>query len=167
MKFLTRLIALCLCLSLGALGEGYSYGVVSDPDGWTNLRQKASLDSPVVTRVDSGERVVITGRKAPFYDVMLLYPGKEVPEVFGFIHESRLVNKGKAIGAGIVHDPDGWSYLRKGPSRETASVGKVFPADGFFVVVAGPRDGWYWVHTRKGVTGYLHKSRVEWVIPRN
>ena len=140
--------------------------MVQDADGWTNVREAADLKSPVVTRVDAGDRVIISSEKSEFYDCLLLFQEGELPEVFGFIHKSRVKITGTALGAGIVHDPDGWSYLREGPSTQDRALGKIFPEDGFFIVLSQAGE-WYKIETRQGKRGFLHLSRLEWVMPRN
>ena len=161
------LIAFCV---QPAFAQAYSYGVVSDPDGWTNLRSKASLKSPVIDRVNSGDRVIVTQAAGNFLDCLLLVLNDDTPEIFGFIHKSRVKDVKAALGAGIVNDPDGWSNLRVRPSTSSEVVQQIRPSDGFFVVVEkapNPNQDWYLIETRKGSRGYLHGSRLEWVIPRN
>lgn len=164
-KILRFLALICLLLVLPAQAD-YRYGMVQDADGWTNMRASASLNSEIVQRVNSGERLMVVGEKGEFYDCMLLYPGSELPEIFGFIHKSRVKYVKSALGAGIVNDPDGWSNLRSGPSTGSSVVRRLAPRDGFFIVLA--RSGeWCKVKASSGEVGFLHKSRVEWVIPRN
>lgn len=147
--------------------QDYHYGQVSDPDGWTNVRDKPSLSASVVERVDSGDYVIIVRQQGEFYDCLLLFMKPDKPDIFGYIHKSRVKKLGAALGAGIVNDPDGWSYLRSGPATDKPALGKLWPKDGFFVVLVKAGSDWYKILTRKGQRGYLHQSRLEWVIPRN
>jgi uncharacterized protein YgiM (DUF1202 family) len=168
-KRITALLGLLLCfifLTNSAVADGYRYGWIKDSDGWTNVRDSASLDSTVLERVNSGDRVIVIREQGEFYDCMLLFQSGELPETFGFIHQSRVKSVEPALGAGIVSDPDGWSNLRSQPSTSSAVLRKLFPKQGFFVVLRKSGD-WYLIETRGGVQGYLHGSRLEWVIPRN
>ena len=158
---------LCLLLlSAAACAEPYRYGRVRDNDGWTNVRASATLDSAVSERVKTGDLVIVTREEGEFYDCLLLFQSGELPETFGFIHKSRVTEICPALGAGIVNDPDGWSYLREGPDTSSRALGKLFPGQGFFVVLSKSGD-WYKVKTREGTVGYLHGTRLEWVVPRN
>jgi uncharacterized protein YgiM (DUF1202 family) len=155
-----------LLLSAAVCAEPYRYGRVRDNDGWTNVRESASLDSTVLERVKAGDLVIVTREEGDFYDCLLLFRSVELPETFGFIHKSRVSEISPALGAGIVNDPDGWSYLREGPDTSSRALRKLFPGQGFFVVVSKAGD-WYKVKTRDGTVGYIHGTRLEWVIPRN
>ncbi|MCA9775417.1 MAG: SH3 domain-containing protein [Candidatus Eremiobacteraeota bacterium] len=159
-------LLICLSLCTIALADGYRYGVVQDEDGWTNVRESASLESKVIERVYSDDRVIVTGEQGDFYDCMSLFQSGELPETFGFIHRSRVKNVRPALGAGIVSDPDGWSYLRSGADSSSKPLRKLYPGQGFFVVL-GKSGDWYKIETRDGTVGFLHGSRLEWVIPRN
>ena len=158
------LVFLSLCTF--SLADGYRYGVIQDEDGWTNVREAANLDSKVIDRVYSDDRVIVTGEQGEFYDCMTLFQTGELPETFGFIHRSRVRELRPALGAGIVNDPDGWSYLRPSPDKSAKPLRKLYPGQGFFVVL-GKSGDWYKIETREGTVGFLHGSRLEWVIPRN
>lgn len=161
------LIGFLLLLTCGlSWAEPYRYGIISDSDGWTNVRHGASLDSQVFTTVKDGEVVIVVQELGDFYDVLVLKVDPNVPDQFGYIHKSRVVGVKPAKGAGVVHDPDGWSNLRAGPSNSAAVLTRLKVEDGGFVVLSA-HGQWYKVKTRYGRSGYLHKSRVEWLIPRN
>lgn len=170
MNKLTLTTLLLILLSLPSQAQLYKYGVVADPDGWTNVRSEADLESDVLGKVNSGHRVIIAQDKGDFWDCLLLTQPESAPETFGFIHKTRIKRLKDALGAGIVQDPDGWSNLRERPNSVGAVLQKLRPEDGFFVVVRKapkPHDDWYLVETREGRKGYLHGSRIEWIIPRN
>lgn len=161
------LILLVLLLTTIGSAEPYRYGVISDSDGWTNVRHGASTDSKVAERVNDGEVVLVVQELGDFYDVLLLRINLSRPDGFGYVHKSRVKGVKQALGAGMVQDPDGWSNLRSGPSSGSAVVSKLKVKDGGFVVVSKANDEWFQVVSRFGQAGYLHKSRVEWLLPRN
>lgn len=154
-----------MCQAVSA--QTYRLGRIHDQDGWTNVRHGASLKSQVKTRVDDGEVVLVVQELGDFYDVLVLKVGDDEPDVFGYVHKSRVGDLQTALGAGWVNDPDGWSNLRAGPSSSSAVVTKLKVADGGFVVLRKAADNWYEVVSRKGAHGYLHGSRIEWTLPRN
>ncbi len=159
------LLFLVLSLSLVSWAD-YSYGVVRDSDGWTNVRHAATLDSKVATTVKDGEVVLVVQTLGDFYDVLVLEVDPDKPDQFGYVHKSRVTGIKPALGAGVIQDPDGWSNIRSGPSSNSSVVTKWKVRDGAFVVIS--RSGeWYKVKTRSGSSGYLHQSRIEWVLPRN
>lgn len=165
-----NLILLLLALTTMVCAEPYSYGVISDPDGWTNVRYGASLKSKVMTRVDDGEVVIVVQELGDFYDVLVLEANPDRPDSFGYIHKSRVKNVKPAEGAGLINDLDGWSNLRAGPSSSSAVRAKLKVEDGGFVVLSpapSGQDVWYKVVSRRGKRGYLHGSRIEWLVPRN
>lgn len=172
MVFLARTLKTIFFLTLItvsiAQASPYKYGVIVDPDGWTNVRREPSPSAPVIEKVTTEDRVIIMNTKGAYYDCLLLFVRDDLPDLFGYIHQSRVKNVRNALGAGIIHDPDGWSYLRTQPSSKSSVVTKLWPEDGFFVILEKSSDpDWYRVESRTGKIGFLHKSRIEWVIPRN
>ena len=165
--FKITLLFSILSVSL-AQASPYSYGVITDPDGWTNVRREPAPTAPVIEKVNDSDRVIIMNTKGAYYDCLLLFVRDDLPDLFGYIHKSRVKNVRRALGAGIINDPDGWSYLRSQPSSKSSVVSKLWPEDGFFVILEKSSDpNWYRVESRVGKVGFLHKSRIEWVIPRN
>jgi hypothetical protein len=69
-----------------------------------------------------------------------------------------------------VSDPDGWTYLRGGPSTSFPPKGKVRTAE--TVVILGRAGNWYQVQTQQGLTGYMYGDRLydevrgEYLVPR-
>lgn len=155
---------LCLLWLLPASAQTYSAGTIADPDGWTYLRAGADLQEPVLDKVYEGDRFLIVRRVGDFYDVLLLKV-QEGQDAFGYLHKSRVKVVASGIhGAACIHDPDGWVHLRSGPSTRHSSLAKIPRQDGLLILQKGP---WCRVLTRQGQTGYVHSSRIEWLLPRN
>jgi hypothetical protein len=97
--------------------------------------------------------------------VLKLAPIEGLPDSFGYIHKSRLkVSKEEALGAGCIHDPDGWTNLRAAPSTSSRILARLTGEDWFLILQRGE---FFRVRTARGLVGYLHQSRVEWLVPRN
>lgn len=160
------IVFLVFVLANFSWADGYRYGVVRDPDGWTNVRHAATLDSKVKTTVKDGEVVLVVQELGDFYDVLILEVDPDKPDQFGYVHKSRVSSLQNALGAGCILDPDGWSNIRSEPTGSSSVVAKWKVSDGAFAVLS--RSGeWCKVKTRNGTSGYLHQSRIEWIIPRN
>jgi len=158
------LIALLLLTAL-SWAQPYSVGTIQDRDGWTHLREKPDLKSQSLDKVYQGDRFLIVRRQGDFFDVLLLKVDPDQPDVFGYLHSSRVkVVHTAALGAACINDPDGWVNLRSGPSSQHKILGRIDKTDGFFVLTQGE---WCKVMTRQGLTGFVHKSRIEWLLPRN
>lgn len=139
--------------------------MVLDRDGWSHLRDKADLKAKSIDKVYEGERFLIVGREGDFFDVLLLKVDPERPDFFGYLHKSRVkVVQSAALGAACINDPDGWVNLRSGPANQHKIVGKILKTEAFVVLTQGE---WCKVMTRQGRTGFVHKSRIEWLLPRN
>lgn len=55
MKTAFVLLRLCLCLSATQFASAGSRGVISDPDGFTNVRAKPGENAAIIARVNAGE----------------------------------------------------------------------------------------------------------------
>ena len=160
-----RLLLLLLALCLAAQAQPYRAAKVVDPDGTTNVREQPSLQSGVIGTVPSGHLVLLIQSKGEFWDVLKLSPIVGLPDSFGYIHRSRLKPVlENVLGAGCIHDPDGWSNLRAAPSTSARVLTRLTSDDWFLILERGE---FFRVKTARGLTGYLHQSRVEWLVPRN
>ena len=113
--WMTWLLAFSLTSLLTAHAEELDeFCVVQDPDGYSNVREKADLSSPVIARVDHGQLVwILAGGMTKWPQV--IFRDKEGEERTGFIHASRL----KAITdfetiPGEVSEENGTETFEKG-----------------------------------------------------
>lgn len=74
-----------LCLALIHAVEAGERGVISDPDGFTNVREEQGADSAVVARVKEGEVFEFEGREGSEWWKVTLASGKS-----GWMHFSRI-----------------------------------------------------------------------------
>ncbi len=88
-RTITFLILSLICLPTGLAIALEEFCVVQDPDGYTNVREKADLTSEVVTRVEHGQLVWISDSGTPKWP-QVIFVDKEGKERTGFIHASRL-----------------------------------------------------------------------------
>jgi hypothetical protein len=64
-----------------------------------------------------------------------------------------------------INDPDGFTNIRKGPSKDTEITGKILKNDFFYCEVSYTSD-WYkvtaqqWDGFGRQTSGYMHKSRI-------
>ncbi len=58
----------------------------------------------------------------------------------------------------VIDDQDGWSNLRAEPNRSSRVVCRIYQGAPF--VVTQSQDKWYWVTTRSGENGWIHRSVV-------
>lgn len=160
-----RLLLLVLIVCTAAWCQPYRTARVVDRDGSTNLREQPSLKGAVVATVPSGHLVLVLQPKGEFWDVLKLAPIEGLPDSFGYIHKSRLkFTQEDALGAGCIQDPDGWSNLRAAPSASARVLARLTANDWFLILKRGE---FFRVRTARGLVGYLHQSRVEWLVPRN
>jgi uncharacterized protein YgiM (DUF1202 family) len=59
-------------------------GVIRDPDGYSNVREVASLQSRVIATARDGETVIVLGKDRDWIKVSL------ANGTVGYIHESRI-----------------------------------------------------------------------------
>jgi SH3-like domain-containing protein len=128
------------------------------------MRQLPDLQSPVIATVPSGHRVLLISQKGDFWDVLKLQPIEGLPDSFGYIHKSRIQAQSTVLGAGCIRDADGWTNLRQRPSSSAQVVAKVYSKEWFLILSQGE---FFQVVTGTGRKGFLHSSRVEWIVPRN
>ncbi len=83
------LLALCLLLAtaLTSFARAQNRGVINDPDGFTNVRVRASTESPVVAKVIAGEVFAFESRAGSFAEwvKVTLASGQT-----GWMHASRV-----------------------------------------------------------------------------
>ncbi|KXK56760.1 MAG: Bacterial SH3 domain protein [Chlorobi bacterium OLB5] len=59
----------------------------------------------------------------------------------------------------IINDPDGFTNIRYQPNTNSEILDKIIDGEEFQVIVDLSKD-WWKVKTKKGIIGYVHKSRV-------
>lgn len=67
----------------GEVWSKYKY-VINDPDGYVNLREKKSTSSEIISKVSSGEEVIIYSMSGNWWQV------KTLDGMLGYIHNSRI-----------------------------------------------------------------------------
>ena len=115
--------------------------------GYVNLRSGPSLETPVVTRVNSGTSVTLRGMVGSWYAVSLLQGGMNYS---GYIHES-LINTG-STSAVVSTRNGGRVNVRSGPSFSFGSLGSLATGTRVNVLLKG--TGWTWI-SGGGITGFM------------
>lgn len=146
-------------------------GIIEDPDSYTNVRDRPSLEGRVVDKLLQGEHFFVrSGWDWEWWEVCTPR-GK-----WGYTHRSRL----KQVRSGAyypvrVTDPDGTVNLRSGPGTEHPVILRS-PTDTCLVVLlkqANPHvdvrsvltsQRWFEVMTPEGKVGFVHGSRITPVI---
>lgn len=84
-----RIIFLIVVLfSVMGLHAQQYYGMVSDPDGYANIRKGPSTSSPIVSRYQSGYYLYYTPDKNGWCKV---YSGTSSDTFMGYMHSSRIM----------------------------------------------------------------------------
>ena len=117
------------------------------PGGYVNLRMGPSLDTGIVTRVNSGTEVSILRTVGYWYYVGLRQYGQSFE---GYIHNS-LINYG-GTSATVVTRNGGKVNVRSGPSFSYGSLGSLPTGTRVTVLLKG--TGWYWI-SGGGLTGFM------------
>lgn len=160
-----RLLLLVAWLGLAAAaayGENFQIGTIRGGAD-SRLHLKPSASSPGSIRLPAGDRVLLMGKMNDFYDVLEMRPRAGVVDHSGYLHESRLEVGRSVLGAASVRDADGWSNLRQTPSSSARIVRRVSQSEYLYVLHGGP---WTQVMTSRGETGFVHSSRLAWIVPR-
>lgn len=117
------------------------------PGGYVNLRTGPSLDTGIVTRVNSGTPVTILRTTGYWYYVRLTQYGQTLE---GYIHNS-LINTG-GTSATVVTRNGGKVNVRSGPSFSYGTLGSLSTGTRVTVLLKG--TGWYWI-SGGGLTGFM------------
>jgi Bacterial SH3 domain len=123
---------------------------VADPDGWVNVRDRATGN--VVAQIDNGSRFWSDSRTR---DNMVIL---DVPHDNMVISPSRLkpIASGQGCDSYTVSDRDGYVNLRQSPNGKV--IGRVDA--GSIAIVVGRADQWWRVLMSDGRTGFVHSSRL-------
>ena len=76
--------------------SGLYYGRVSDPNGYTNIRREASINSPITRRYNSGEYLYYIPMSNGWSKV---YSANRSSTFIGYMHTSRIVRVNQNVGA--------------------------------------------------------------------
>ncbi|MGV8124748.1 MAG: SH3 domain-containing protein [Candidatus Xenobiia bacterium LiM19] len=133
---------------------------VRDSDGFTHLRSGKGTEAVSIEKVKSASDVVVLSSLGEWWKVMSLSGNT------GYIHRSRL---GSASGhrdgyaVAMVNDPDGYTNLRQGPSKDASVISKI--PNKCMVLLAEPGE-WSSVITadRNEQRGYMKSTLLEWII---
>lgn len=66
------------------------YGIIVDPDGYVNLRERPTVESPVTCRINSGSKVEILRAEGNWLQVSTPKKDAQGSNVIGYIHKSRI-----------------------------------------------------------------------------
>ncbi len=168
---LKKLFILALVVGISSLvsidAQKY-YGRVSDPDGYTNIRNGASTRYPIIGRYQSGHYLYYTPMNNGWSRV---YSGTSSNTFMGYMHTSRIVrvnpNNGYTSSAsstsglrgGYIVDPrDNYVNVRTGPGAKYAITSRLYV--GTYVYYRGS-SSWVKVYNSNGTyLGYVAKSRI-------
>jgi uncharacterized protein YgiM (DUF1202 family) len=145
------------------------YGRVSDPDGYTNIRTGASVNSPITRRYYSGYYLYYTPMKNGWSKV---YSGARSNTFMGYMHTSRIVrvnpNSGyssstytsNGLRRGTIVDPrDNYVNVRKGPGTNYSIVTCLYV--GTTVYYQGSSSNWVRVYNSSmQYLGYVYRNRI-------
>lgn len=134
---------------------------VVDPGG-VDLRKGPSASSPSVGRAEKGDLVLVLEESPDWLRVAIL-PEPGQGRTLGHVERRRLRPTNlKPTGLATISDPDGYTNVRAGPGLTRPVVAKVREREVMLVLGSGE-----WVHvvTRKGVEGYMHRSRIRPLRP--
>ena len=60
----------------------------------------------------------------------------------------------------IIQDPDGYTNVRNGMSKNSEIIDRLFEGENYEVFPSSDNN-WWVVYTQSNVTGYVHKSRIK------
>ena len=148
------------------LPEDLRYGMVSDPDGYTNIRKEPTTKAPIVRRYNSGEYLYFFPLNNGW---SLVYSGAKTNTFMGYMSTNRIVkvnpngnaNTTPAYQSGHITDPvDTYVNIRKGPGTNYAITGRL--DTGTFVYYQPAATGWVKVYDdNKTFLGYVAKNRIK------
>ena len=148
------------------LPEDLRYGMVSDPDGYTNIRKEPTTKAPIVRRYNSGEYLYFFPLNNGW---SLVYSGAKTNTFMGYMSTNRMVkvnpngnaNTTPAYQSGHITDPvDTYVNIRKGPGTNYAITGRL--DTGTFVYYQPAATGWVKVYDdNKTFLGYVAKNRIK------
>jgi len=165
------LMALCFILPGAAWGE-FAPGevaVVSTREGRLNLRSSAGTEASVLTRLESGTKVIVRQKKENWYLV-------ESAWHTGYVHKDYLDKPRAQDGSEVPEDPgcevegqvayvniaNGRLNLRREAHLEAEILAKL--PDGLPVILLSQHKEWMQVKSVMG-TGYAHSSYLSFSPP--
>ncbi|GEN78116.1 SH3 domain-containing protein [Chryseobacterium hagamense] len=84
---------------------------------------------------------------------------KPIPDENERSKKCRMENAGNSIKQYVIQDPDGYTNLRKDKSTSSPISQKINSGENIEVI--NNTGDWFLIKTKKGLTGYVHKSRVQ------
>ncbi len=106
------------------------------------------------TKIENG-KIFLDINKAGKYSNFsrLIYNAK----TYQLITKQELNEKNQANKLATIKDPDGYTNLRQGPSKNTIIIKKIKEGETFNIIEYGE---WCEILTNDGTRGYIHKSRI-------
>lgn len=134
-------------------------GIINDPDGYTNVRSGKGIEYNVLTKIYEGEVFSVESNNENWWPVITK------SGVRGYVHKSRvaILRNFEKYNARI-NDPDGYTNIRSGKGTSFTILDKIFEGENF-IVEKNEFSNWWIVRKNNGVTGYMHKSRIQIVSP--
>ena len=124
------------------------YGVINDPDGYTNVRDSKSSRSVILFKVYERKEFRIIDKTDDNW-WLIEYNGSQ-----GFIY-SKKVN---IINYGVINDPDGYTNVREGKSSKSEILFKVYEGKKFRII--DKTDDNWWLIGYNGGQGFIYSKKV-------
>jgi len=132
---------------ISRIGEVESLGIINSSN--VNVRSEGSLSAQVVDKVNTGDKVTVTGRTGDWYRIC--YADKE-----GWVFKDYLTVIGEAIAPGTVNADE--LNVRTDPSLNAKVLKKL--ANGNKVDVYGKSGEWYIVDAGDKQYGWVHSGYI-------
>ena len=145
-----------------------SYGRVSDPDGYTNIRRGPSINDAIVKRYYSGDYLYYTPLSNGW---SMVYSGNTASTFMGYMSTNRIVkvnpvkeNNSTSSGSyhkGYMVDPkDDYVNVRKGPGM-TYDIVTQLDINTVVYYITTTNSKWYKVYDMdKNYLGYVYYDRI-------
>ena len=150
----------------------YSFiGCVEDPDGYTNLRAGKGTEHEIRRRLYPEANFLVRAQHGEDWWFIVTSDGQ-----VGYVHRSRIREVHPDGDLSFeVQDVDGETNLRAGPGTDSQVLGTVKSGETVFTLPSQANLGpdarqvlseteWHKVMTGDGRVGYIHKSRLRWVL---
>lgn len=166
MKRLALLLTVVF-VTLSSSAQKY-YGMVSDPDGYTNIRRGPGTSYAISRRYSSGDYLYYTPVGNGWAKV---YSGAKANTYMGYMATSRIIkvnpnggnsynNRARNYRSGYITDPtDSYVNVRKGPGTNYAIATRLYVGD--FVYFTSGSGSWVKVYNSDyRYLGYVYRNRI-------
>ncbi len=155
-----RIFSFCMLLMLMvSTADAQSWGIVNDPDGYTNVRTGPGTSHQIIGRRLSQRSICYTPTNKSWYRVYIW--DCDMRYEWGYMASSRIVPAPAGCTVYQVTASDGYVNIRKEPSSKSAIVGKEYTGR-FLFASKKATNKWHKVYTTKGkFWGYAHSSQID------